>query len=250
MIDERDRLVGHHASPVMRRISSGASPFAGLAAGRAKLPRDGGRGCRPTSASAIRTAQLTPSSVGTGICVAHLARQAGNRAAAEDDDLGLVLFDRAHAVLEQAVAELLLGARDVGDRRVERAHAGQPARQAVFLRAFDVPGAQARRQADDRVAPAEHPGGQDRGLLDADHRDVGELARRGEAGIAERANDRRIAAGGVFRQCVEHGVRGDRRLDAVFDILRAECGGDRDDLGAGRGEATRLGRHRCRSSPR
>ena len=114
----------------------------------------------------------------------------------------------------------------------------------MFLRAFDVPGAQARRQADDRVAPAEHPGGEDGGFLDADDRDVGEFARRGQTGIAERADDRGVAAGGVFRQRVEHGVRGDRGFGTVLDVLRAERGGDRDDVGAGRGEAAGFLGHR------
>ena len=91
----------------MRLISSGASPFAGLAAGRAKLPREAGRGRRPTNASAMRTAQLTPSSVGTGISSRHLAGQAGDRTATEDDDLRLVLFDGAHAEFDQVAAELL-----------------------------------------------------------------------------------------------------------------------------------------------
>src|ERR1700733_16111910 len=106
--------------------------------------------------------------------VTHLAREARDRTTTEDDDLGLILFDGQHALLDQTIAQLFLRTRDIRDRHIERADTCQPAGQSVLLRAFDVPGAQAWRQTYDRIAPTEHPGSEDSGFLDAYHRHVGE----------------------------------------------------------------------------
>ena len=64
--------------------------------------------------------------------VAQLARQTGNRTAAKDDDLGFILLDRIEARAQQHIAELLLGTRDVLDRRSQRAYARQAACKTVL----------------------------------------------------------------------------------------------------------------------
>ena len=135
VIDQDDGRIAH-GSPVMRRISSGARPLAGLARGRAKLPRDGGRGCRPTSVSAMRTAQLTPSRQGTGIASAVSRARPAIGPPPKMMTSASSCSIAQHAFLQQPVAQLLLGARDVGDRHVERADAGQSAGQPVLLGAF------------------------------------------------------------------------------------------------------------------
>src|SRR6185437_10295053 len=63
----RHSFTRHYRPSVIARCSSGPSPFVGFGGGRAKLPLLGGCVRRPTSASAIRTAQLTPSRTGTSI---------------------------------------------------------------------------------------------------------------------------------------------------------------------------------------
>src|SRR5438046_2052730 len=67
----------------------------------------------------------------------------------------------------------------------ERANAREPVAVAVAFDDIPIPGADARRDGDDRKAPRQLGGARERGFGKSDYGSVKRLAQRRQAGIAE-----------------------------------------------------------------
>src|SRR5258708_1353809 len=102
-----------------------------------------------------------------------------------------------------------LHAADVPDRRLERAGARQA---AVIAGTFDdapIPGADARRNGNDRKALRDLGGAGERGFRKSDYRPVEGFAQCRQARVAERGEDDGVVIGEVVRYANQGGLRAD-----------------------------------------
>jgi hypothetical protein len=116
-------------------------------------------------------------------------RQAGERRAREDDDVGLRVGDESIGKLDQKVRHLVAHLQDRRERAAERVHAGAARLEAVHLDAVLIPRLQGLGERHDGELAAEHAGRQHRRLRHADDGDVEQLARAEQAGVAEGGDD-------------------------------------------------------------
>src|SRR5260221_3574828 len=140
-------------------------------------------------------------------------REAGERRASEDERLRAILGDRRLAQQLQAGGMLVLHAADVADRRIERADARQPAVIAVTFDDASIPGADARRNGNDRKALRDLGGAGERGVRKSYYRPVEGFAQCRQARVAERGEDDGVVIGEVVRYANQGGVRADQRLE-------------------------------------
>ncbi len=127
--------------------------------------------------------------------ISQRARQARQRRAGQDDHVGAVVASRSArrrpaARSRWSPCTLPMSASGSSSPRML---ASRP-NEAVVLHRLAVPGADARRDGDDREALAQQAGARQRGLGQASHRAGQRLAQAGQAGVAEGGDDHRVGA--------------------------------------------------------
>ena len=212
----------------MRRASAACIPLVSLAPGRRNVPTVGLAGPQRDERLGELHGGLDRIDHRHGDAMLDAVRQAGERRAREDDDIGLRVGDESIGKLDQKVRHLVAHLQDRRERAAERVHAGAARLEAVHLDAVLIPGLQGLGERHDGELAAEHAGRQHRRLRHADDGDVEQLARAEQAGIAEGGDDGAVGPAVMLGQHLEHDRAADLRLRPAGDVGEAAGGGQRD----------------------